>query len=128
MSGRIIDYEESDPSSSATLKGSSGATFHLQAISSDYFSIYELDLIFESGRIRIVDSGKGLEIHRVVPDEEFAGYKNLQGSTLLVPIYDCLPAAYTNLSRFLDGGGSLDSPADDALRVLDLCERIRRFE
>ncbi|MGE3556401.1 MAG: Gfo/Idh/MocA family protein [Candidatus Obscuribacterales bacterium] len=125
VSGELVDFEESDPSLSAVLKTNNGAIFNLQAMDSRNFSIYEIDLIFERGRIRISDSGKMMELYRVVADAQFADYKSLAGETVAVPLFGCLPAAFENLARHLEEGEDLVSPAGDALEVLSLCQSIR---
>lgn len=125
VSGKIVDFDESDPSLSAVLKTGGGATFNLQAIDCRNFSIYELDLIFARGRIRISDAGKQMALYRVAADEQFADYKSLAGETVAVPLFSCLPAAYANLTRHLEEDEDLVAPARDALEVLSLCQGIR---
>lgn len=125
--GKTFDFDESDPSFSAILKTENGSTFNLQAIDSRNFSVYELDLIFARGRIRISDADKQMALYRVVADEQYADYKTLAGDTSAAPLFNCLPDAYANLRHHLQEDEDLVSPARDTLEVLFLCELIRNF-
>ncbi|MFA6963155.1 MAG: Gfo/Idh/MocA family oxidoreductase [Patescibacteria group bacterium] len=73
---RENDFSTDDPSVSGILKINSGNVAFL-AIGSKNYTIFELELLFASGRIQIRNSGNDVEIWRVEKSDEFEGYKYL---------------------------------------------------
>ena len=74
---RTFDYYDDDPSCSAEINLAQGGQFIMQAVDCRYHTIFELDLLFELQRVRIVDSGFKMEIYSIQDNEVFSGYRNL---------------------------------------------------
>lgn len=66
-----------DPTLDAVLEFANGASGCLQGCDSGAFSVFELDLIGTGGRIRITDSGHGMELYRVAESPYYSGYRTL---------------------------------------------------
>lgn len=66
-----------DPSLDVTLGLASGAVASLRATDSTNYSIFEMDLLTDSGRVAIRDSGHRIELFRASPSERYAGYSEL---------------------------------------------------
>jgi len=75
--GRIVDWSEDDPTKTVSIDFAAGGEVILQACDSRNFTIFELDLIFEKARLRIVDAGYRMEIFAARPDDRYAGYVRL---------------------------------------------------
>ena len=58
----INDFYDDDPSVSAVLTVQDGVPFFLQSIDCRAYTIFEMDLLFERGRIRLIDSDLSLRI------------------------------------------------------------------
>ncbi|MEZ0328303.1 MAG: Gfo/Idh/MocA family oxidoreductase [Dissulfuribacterales bacterium] len=59
------------------VKTSCGVTGTLFNTSGDRYSVFELDVILESGRIKFIDLGRRIEIYEAAPSKIFAGYREL---------------------------------------------------
>jgi predicted dehydrogenase len=70
-----------DPSLDVTLGLASGAVASLRATNSSHYSIFEMDLLTDSGRVAIRDSGHRIELFRASPSERYAGYSELTSNS-----------------------------------------------
>lgn len=75
--GRIVDWTEDDPSRTVSVGFAGGGELIMQACDSRDYTVFELDLMFEKARVRIVDSGYRMEIFSAKPDDRYAGYVRL---------------------------------------------------
>jgi len=66
-----------DPSLDVTLGLASGAVATLRAIDSRDYSLFEMDLLTEGGRVAISDGGRGIELNRAEPSPRYSGYSEL---------------------------------------------------
>lgn len=73
----IYDCYDDDPSCSAELAMTNGGQFLMQAVDCRCHTLFELDLLFESQRVRMVDSGFAMEMYSVKDSELYSGYRNL---------------------------------------------------
>ncbi|MEO6923276.1 MAG: Gfo/Idh/MocA family oxidoreductase [Bryocella sp.] len=118
------DWNDDDPTCSAYLK-IAGGQFSLQGVDCRHFTIFEMDLLFENGRVRIVNSGAEIEIYEVVDSQIFAGYRVLSDvQTIKVDLGAALPAAVENIRGYLTAGASILSTGEDALRTISICTDI----
>ncbi len=126
VTGSIFDFRPQDPSLSAVLETGSGGELRIQAVDSRQVTQYELDLLFERGRVRIFDLGRRLEISMAREDAQYAGYRTYSPQEHCRPALDqALMRAVENLADALDGKELLKCGAPEAVRVLKLCEDIR---
>jgi predicted dehydrogenase len=66
-----------DASLDVTLGLASGAVATLRAAESSAYSIFEMDLLTERGRVCIRNSGHAIELYVAKPSERYAGYTDL---------------------------------------------------
>jgi predicted dehydrogenase len=96
--------------------------------STDYHAhtMLEVDLIHAAGRIRVLDSGRGLEVSGVVPDADYPGYRRLAPEGRWD---DCLRGAmdraYEEWVGVLRGAGSPACTASDGQAVLQILDSLR---
>lgn len=76
ISDKIFDHTEADPSMSAFLTIRKGV-FFMQAIDSRKFSIFEIDLVFEKARIKIINSGNDIIEYSIRSNKLYKNYDNL---------------------------------------------------
>lgn len=75
---RLVDFTPSDPSYSLLASRSQRYFFNLQAVPASHYDIFELDLIFSQGRVKILDGGSVIEEYGVGESPLFANDKNLK--------------------------------------------------
>jgi predicted dehydrogenase len=66
-----------DPSLDVNLGLISGAAATLRAADHKAFSIFEMDLLAETGRVSIRNSGHTIDLYRSTPSERYSGYSEL---------------------------------------------------
>jgi predicted dehydrogenase len=115
--GEIHDFYPSDPTRTMQMQFCSGGTFFMQGLSCAEYTHFELDLFFQKARIRIVNSGRQIEIYRPKASDTYKEYKYLE----LVEVIDAkidhaMVNAYSNIYDVLAEGkpllASLDSVFD----------------
>ena len=113
----ILDYIENDPTISFSIKYNIGGKefpIIFQGANERFYSLIEIDLLFEKSRYRIYDFGGKIEISQVEADPIFAGYKNLiskrivdidinkYGQYMTDYIFDLLEGKEKNISTLVD--------------------------
>ena len=120
------DFYSDDPSISATLTFDNKKLFNLRHISCSHFTIFEVDLIFENGRVRITDAGFKIEYHAVIEHHVFKGYnfltKTKEVNTLLGK---SLYYSATNIYKHLTNEEPLKCTVHDAFKTMQVCDRIQ---
>ena len=118
----INDCYPDDPSCTALLSFQDGAPFVMQAVDCRSFTVFEFDLFFERGRLRLTDAGARIESYQVRDNPQFAGYRNLalagvedSGSG------DAFCAAAENYQDHLASGAALLCGGEDAYRAMQIC-------
>lgn len=76
--GQTDDYYDWDLSYDTILEVKDSGYIAMQVIPAQLYRAIELDLFFEKGRVRILDSGFAIEEYEVIEDPVFEGYKTLQ--------------------------------------------------
>ena len=116
---------QGDPTCDALLSAGDG-TVYLVGIDSREVTIFEMDLLFEKGRIRILDGGQKIELFEKGASADYVGYYNYKLSqTLDVDYSGALTGLYRNVYGFLNGKEELLCSIDDGLEVLEVCGKIR---
>ncbi|MEI6207376.1 MAG: Gfo/Idh/MocA family oxidoreductase [Desulfuromonadales bacterium] len=117
----VNDFYPDDPSCSALLIFERGQ-FLMQAVDCRCFTIFELDLLFEQTRVRIIDAGFRLEYSSVLDCERFAGYRTLgQRCETDTHLENALYAAADNIYNHLTLGAPLLCLGEDGLRAIESC-------
>lgn len=123
--GQVLDFTKVDPSISAALTFAGGSQVVIQAVDRQYYSLFELDLLFEQGRIRIIDSGFNIEMYQVAPNPRFKGYRSLIRKKMITTSLDhSLQLAVSNLSDWIKGEKPPLSTVHNAFDILKACSLI----
>ena len=122
----INDFYKEDHSYSAILETESKAKINLNVFPAFYYRIFEMDLIFEKGRIKIIKDGFEIEEYAVENDDVFKGYKVLR----LVKIYhtdlkSSLSYTLENLYGSIVYGEKVLCTLYDGYEVQNTCEKIK---
>jgi len=126
LTGVIDDFYEDDPSVSAVLTMSEGAPFFLQSIDCRAYTIFEMDLLFERRRVRLIDSGFVIEEYEIRESPVFAGYKNpVMASEQKTSLGRSIYHAAENIYQHLNKGDVLLCGLDDGVNVLSLCRQLK---
>ncbi len=121
------DYKSSDPTVSAFLSFDCCPRFFLSGANEANFTIFEMDILFEKGRVRILNGGLFFDVARSIKDPHFAGYTILGNSKRERTLNKSFSNLLNNVTDYLDGKKGvkkdLDRDLDDALetdRVTDM--------
>jgi predicted dehydrogenase len=120
------DFFKDDPSVSAELTIGK-ANFILRHINCQLYTIFEIDLLFEKARIRILNSGFTVEKNLVEESHLFKGYKYLVKKEEYKTLLDnALYYTAEHIYKVLSHKAKLSSPANDALEDVKLCLDISK--
>jgi predicted dehydrogenase len=120
------DFYSDDPSISATLTFDNKNLFNLHHISCNHFTIFEVDLIFENGRVRITDTGFKIEYHAIIEHNIFKGYKFLTKSEEVnTLIGKSLYYSASNIYNHLTNEEPLKCTLLDAFKAMLICDKIQ---
>ncbi len=72
------DYSQADPSLGALLRSAQGTPVILSIGDTRHFTVFELDLLFEAGRVTFADSGWTMSRRRIIDDPRYANYRILE--------------------------------------------------
>ncbi len=122
----LADFYEDDKSVSAVLAFEDKKHFFLQYVDCKKYTVFELDLLFERKRIRVVDLGFKVEEYDVQDSKIFSGYRNIAktaeyDTSLLNAMYNASENIYMNLTE----GRSLKCTAEDGYKALKTCLEIK---
>lgn len=116
---RDYDFTADDPSVSAVLGLANGQPFFLQHLSRKFYTIFELDLLFESARVRVIDAGRKITIQTVKADVVFGGYEVLGPAKTVETLLDkSFYFMADNVYRYLAKRASLACPLDEGYKTL----------
>ncbi len=126
---RVVgDWTADDPTLDAVLATPDGAPFHLVAGDRRAYTVWELELLFERGRVAFTESGFVLRTDRVVDDARFDGYRVLQmGEPRPTGLGDALQHAVASLAGCLNGTTVPPSTGETALAAHEVCARLARM-
>jgi predicted dehydrogenase len=116
-----------DPSLDVTIGLASGAVATLRATNSSNYSIFEMDLLTESGRVAIRDSGHCIELFRAQPSERYSGYTELvREPHEFGDMRDTMLHAVDDLAEALRDGRPPLCTAEDGLAALRIAMAARK--
>jgi predicted dehydrogenase len=120
--GRGAD-EAVDPTLDVMLKLQTGAVAHLAGADANAYSVFELDLIGTTGRLRLVDSGHRLDSHTVIDSQHYSGYRSLDAGTSSVnDMRDTTLRLVEDVAACVRQGGVPVCSGDDGLAALEIAE------
>jgi predicted dehydrogenase len=121
------DHAADDPTVDAVLRTKDGAPIVLLGADSRHFALFEVELLFERGHLRIEDSGFRLTRREARKDSRFPAYRTLgKPRSEATELSRALLHAVGNLYDAVVKGAALLSDADGAVAAESLADRIRR--
>lgn len=122
---KIHDFFEDDPSCSAVLDLADGGEFVMQAVDCRSYTVFEMDLLFEKKRVRLVDAGFSIEDHEIRENTMFAGYRNpVLSQTIDTGLKSAFSQAVALIYAQLSSGDKFCCSGDDALLTHKVCLSI----
>lgn len=122
----LHDYYDDDPTITCQLNYSNGGSIMMQGVDCRWFTIFELELLFERKRIRMIDAGFRIEVYEVREDPVFAGYHKLH---LLAAIDTsmgrAMQHAYCEIAHSLTNHENFLNPLEEAIETMRLCALIQ---
>ena len=89
------------------------------------YPIFELDLHYSLGRIRLFNTGEKIEISRVQPSSAFSGFNFLQPKDCVhTSLHQSMLYAANNIFDYLSMSKPLMAPITDGIEVMKLTEQI----
>lgn len=121
----VIDFTESDPSYSVILKNNQHKLFTIKSLDSNLFGIFEMDFIFEKGRIRISNTGLTIEEFTVKPSEIFPSYKLIQlDENYTTQLDNSLLSSVEHIYDFLANGKSAICTLKEGYKTMEVTQDI----
>jgi predicted dehydrogenase len=120
---KIVDAKHDDPSVYGLIEVG-GSPFYLGIIPRPCVNAFDAILYFTEAAVRVVDVGRQIELSRTAPRLDFQ-FDKLYGEP--VQIEDerkPMMVAVQNIKDHLTHGVPLLSKAEDAIRVLEICEAL----
>lgn len=125
VTNEINDFSNNDPSIQAELQIQDGI-FNLNYIDSRIYTIFEMDLFFEKARIRLLDSGKKIEIYTTYESDIYVGYKFIKPSNIIyAQLEHSLNFMSENILQIINKKSKILSSLEDGINTLEVCELIR---
>ncbi len=110
---KVADFYEHDPTQDVCLTFEQGS-FYMQGVHCRIATLFELDLIFENCRIRILNGGMQIEEYTIQENSLYAGYNNFSLNTTYATQGNfALKVAVQNIVDFLEDKATLLSPMRD---------------
>jgi predicted dehydrogenase len=122
----LNDFYEDDPSVSATLWFENRKPFFMQVVDCSKYTIFELDLLFDNGRIRIINSGARIEVFEKRKDVIFSGYFGVhKQEDILTSINRAMNYVAKNVYGVLTGFEPARYRAIDAYDAMKVCVGLK---
>ncbi len=112
-------YPSSDPNLSITLTLANGAEIFLKGMTTDYY-LFEADLVFTEGRIRLLDRGLKIELYRIDDNATISGSKTIYSKPIIYTgMQDEIAEAIVNIVGMLNKKNKNLSSGRNAQEVLE---------
>jgi predicted dehydrogenase len=123
---RFTDFYRDDKSVSAVLTLGNNKQFYLQFADCRKYTLFEIDILFEKKRLRIINSGFVIEEYDVQQDNIFKDYKVLiKTRETTTSLGNSLYLAVNNIYKHLAKGEALKCSFEDGYEALKTCIKIR---
>lgn len=120
---KINDGNPEDPSVSALLE-CNGKPFYLGILPRTSINAFEATLYFERAAIRITDCGRKIDFSPAISRYDFPEEQIYGPATEYNSSAEPMAVAVQNIFQHLKSGDALLSPAENAVKVLELCEAL----
>ena len=126
MQHLIIDYSENDPTRAVYLEYENCPHVFLTPVDGRQFSIFEVDILLEGGRIIFYEHGLKCAIFKTMPEPVYGDYETLcySPTTRETGLNRALWNLVDNAVAHLDEGEALLCSGQDALKVHEVLERL----
>jgi predicted dehydrogenase len=122
----ITDFNSDDPSISGFIRLASGAQISLHAIDCQAYTHFELDMLFERKRIRLLDFATQLEEAELQESLIFKGHRHLVTIGIQpTDLANSMTYLYTAVTKFLQDGHPFPITSQEACKTIAICERLR---
>ena len=119
LKDEIYDFYNDDCSKFAILNFENGGKFIMNPVDCRNYTVFELDLIFEQARIKILNNGNKIEIYNVEESEKFKGYNMLELREEIDTDLDlALKNAVENIVDYLQGNAKLFCNLKDGIEAI----------
>lgn len=127
INNKIIDFKKTDPSYSLTIKNKKTKYFfNLNALSTNNYDIFEIDLFFENRRVKIINGGFKIEEYKIKQDQIYKLDKGLYlKKSYKTQLDKWMYFSVDNLYQSLRNNGQLKSSLEDAFKILKFCKSIK---
>lgn len=117
----VGDRNTPDPTVAGMLRFSEGTTAKLLGFGNPSDLIFELDLVGDEGRIRILENGRRVETYRFAESRNYSGYREFTAVELSnsLPEEDRFVAAVKDLVRCVQNGGRPACSGRDGLAAVE---------
>jgi predicted dehydrogenase len=124
----VLPDRSGDPSAAFRLRTCAGRPIDVAVVDCSRYTVFEVDLFFSRGRIRLPCSAGTVESTRVVPSEDHAGFRVLGGPGTASSELD---TSLLRLARAVEEHSRLGTPLDGTLEEIadgfDLCLRLQEM-
>ncbi len=120
------DFYPHDPTLDAVLEAPNGAPVHLIGADGSHFEVFEIHIATDLGMISLEDYGYAIRARGVGSPPRFPEDAMLEkGVWSETELDESFPRAIDNIYRAVEYGAPLAATGDSAVRVLELCDRLR---
>lgn len=121
----ISDFSIDDPSYSLVATTNNNAPVVIKSFCGESYPIFELDLHYSLGRIRLFSTGEKLEVYGVLPSSTFSGFNILQTKYCIdTSLHQSMLYAANNIFEYFSMGKPLMVPITDGIKVMKITEQI----
>ena len=116
-----------DPTCDVWFGMESGFTAFLHGTDSEMYTVFEMDILGSSGRVKISKTGRSLEYYEAQDSPVVAGYRELSDEPYLTvnAMSEAILGAVDNMALHLEEGAALACSDSDAVETLALVEAVR---
>lgn len=123
--GTVKDPWNKDPTMHGMLTYENDMKVFLTAQSSEFYTVFEIDLFLTKGRIRILNGGREIEVFKVAPDTDFPDYLNLQQHLVFKDgLKRSLPEAYDHLYHVIEDSIPSQSGIDSSYNNSKIIQKL----
>lgn len=124
----VDDCAKGDPTIGGVATFERCPQFYLIPGDGRHFSVFELDILAEKGRVRFIDEGLFIETQNVIPDPNFRGYFTL-GKVVRkqTGLLRSMPTMARHTVAILDGKEKSLATLDDALQTQRACLKFLKI-
>ena len=108
-----FDFFPDDATKTTIISFEQGGEFFMRGLDCRHYTVFELELCFEKGRIKVLDSGQRIQVESVMPSDKYSGYINLSfREEIHTEIDKAMGNLYRNAYDFLMSKAGLLSPIE----------------